>query len=577
MRSPIKNFLRKHVFWLLLASLFLTWQPVASLIMEHILDEENARILSVIQAQSDATIWSVENAVRLIDGHNPERISYLLKEMARQPGIAWLAIVSETGKIIADNDPSLEGKFLYTESEIRRLDPQNVVKSRFSPDEPTVFESWKLFQSFPEHHSTSKISAIIFSGIDARSDLAALDEYAKQLRLYNMLCQAAFFSLLLLIYFILQFSRSRMGLKDSRALAMQIVGNFPEGLLVADNSGKILLYNRRMAELLRLPYGNFPACAQNLPCLNWEKYMREYDSAGKVVRHACELRFPEGSRKNFVLAVSRIVSGTGKPAGYLFLLHDRSEIARLQKKLELEQRYSAIGKLASGVAHEIRNPLSSMCGYAAFLAEKLNKDAAGRKIALLLVEEGKRLNGVLTEMLMIARKPVLNKRAINLVNLLNKLVLLASADARQKNIDIQLRYSADTTIPHVCRCDADKLLQALLNILLNAISVSGQGDVVEICLDFIQDEPTAADAPFYKIEIKDHGPGIPEALLSQIFNPYFSAKPNGTGLGLTIARQIVDGHDGQILVTSQVGKGATFGVILPFQKVDENEKADSSC
>ncbi len=276
------------------------------------------------------------------------------------------------------------------------------------------------------------------------------------------------------------------------------------------------------------------------------------------------IMLPDGGQVPVSLTVGSIPLGRDA-LGHIFSFRNLAEIRRLEEQLSTSRKLSAIGKLASGLAHEIRNPLSSICGYAHYLEQKFGQGCMEKEIARLLVEETTRINNVLTDLLRLARPPRLNMQKMSVQNLLQKVYMLALPDAREKGINLEMDKTSQD-IPEVM-ADADKLTQALLNLVINAHQATPKDGSVCLAAKVILQH----DVPYIQIRVRDTGHGISDKNLQQIFTPYFSTRATGTGLGLAITRQIVESHGGSLIAASVPGQGATMTIILP---VDSNGSKD---
>lgn len=234
------------------------------------------------------------------------------------------------------------------------------------------------------------------------------------------------------------------------------------------------------------------------------------------------------------------------------MLHDLSEIKRLQKAIRQKEKLATIGGLAAGIAHEIRNPLSSIKGIASYFRDKAPKASEDYDIAEVMVREVDRLNRVITEFLEFARPTEINVRPVKVAELLEHSVRLVRHDAEANGIRIGLTCGKDLDSILV---DPDRLNQCLLNLYLNAIQAMGKGGELDI--------KGYRDGGTICIEIADTGPGIPGEYMERIFDPYFTTKPSGSGLGLAIVFKIIDAHGGKIFVANRKLGGARFIIQLP--------------
>lgn len=544
------------LFWLLFP---LTACITAGLLYfwcERRIENYDGHLFSILHTRADNTLWAVENAVLLFNAESPEKISRLLAQMARQPGVAWLAIVSENGLILADSNPSLAGGRLYTPREMAALNPQPHIQGRFTPDEPEIFEVWKLLKPLKnEAPGTTLFAAFNFS-----SHAALLKEFSSQLRLRVFLTAFSVFSIAALLYLAWQFKKSGKNLEEARAVALQVARNFPDGLLVTDARGNITAFNENFLKLLGQANAN-PVALKNLPGKNWHDLQEE--SGGSNFPENREITLPDG--RALLVRTSEIFSCKGKLSGFLFIARDKTVLEKARTREAEQAKFAALGKVMAGIAHEIRNPLGAMCGYASWLSERLAADAEGKKAADLLLHEGERLNNALSEMLTLTRAPRLRKSAVTPKELLSKLALLAQPDAAAKNIRIKTAFNPPELANSTVFLDRDRMLQAFLNILLNGIQASPKNSEVILGAN-LENIPSGNAVCF---SFRDFGEGLPQAVLAEMFTPYFTTKAAGTGLGLPLAKNIVDSHGGAIEGGNAENGGAIFKIILPLESHDQ--------
>lgn len=229
-----------------------------------------------------------------------------------------------------------------------------------------------------------------------------------------------------------------------------------------------------------------------------------------------------------------------------------------RRQLELEvtrnERLTALGHMAAGVAHEIRNPLSSIKGLATYLAQKFPRDDKGVEAAQTLIGEVERLNRVVSELLEFSKPSVLKLKPGNPAEVVAQALRLSEADLKSKRIKVDISAPQQ---PRPLPINAERLTQALLNLFLNAVEAMEPGGRLSIKLEEKDEGP--------QLTVSDSGPGLSPEDMESIFTPYFTTKPSGTGLGLAIVKQIIEGHNGRISVKS--GRcGASFIIFLPWNK-----------
>src|SRR5690348_7286615 len=230
------------------------------------------------------------------------------------------------------------------------------------------------------------------------------------------------------------------------------------------------------------------------------------------------------------------------------------EIERLHRtQMSRAEHLATLGELATGLAHEIRNPLAGIAGVIEIIGRDLPTTSPARTVVKDVRQEIARINHIVTDLLQTARPHPPKVRKSDLNTTVEHAVMLGRQQALAKAVNIALHK--DPSLPEV-EHDSDQIHQVLLNLLLNALQAIDRQGKVAVTLS--RRDSTAV------VEVTDNGRGIPAENLPNIFRPFYTTKGDGTGLGLSLARRIVEDHHGRINVTSTVGKGTTFAVLLPL-------------
>jgi signal transduction histidine kinase len=238
-----------------------------------------------------------------------------------------------------------------------------------------------------------------------------------------------------------------------------------------------------------------------------------------------------------------------------------TNVYKIQEEILRMDRLVSLGKLASGIAHELRNPLAGIKTTAQALSEEMSKDDSRREYLNRITKEIDRLNELLKTFFSFAKPQTLNLVRCHVKDMTNEIIPFLIKEIADKGIHFFENYHPQ--LPKV-KVDKTQMHQAFLNLFLNAIQAMPNGGELKI-----EAKPIASYSldgskqNFVKIQISDTGKGIPPHMIHKIFDPFFTTKPKGIGLGLSITYQIVKKHGGTIRVESELGKGTSFVINLP--------------
>ena len=262
-------------------------------------------------------------------------------------------------------------------------------------------------------------------------------------------------------------------------------------------------------------------------------------------------------------------SGAGGITGAVKVIEDLTELRELEEQARRQDRLATLGQMAATVAHEIRNPLGGIEGFASLLSRDFEEGDPRLKLVTKILEGARSLNRVVTELLMFTRPVKCDFRRVSVADAIEGAMGFVSENIESSNIELRRNLG---TKPLYVRGDLDELKRALLNILLNALQAMPEGGELAIDLH-CRKLPEAARqivgerlrGTWVEIAVKDSGPGIEEAEIPRIFNPFYTKKEKGTGLGLAIATKIVEAHRGQITAANSPEGGAVFTIALPLE------------
>jgi signal transduction histidine kinase len=282
-------------------------------------------------------------------------------------------------------------------------------------------------------------------------------------------------------------------------------------------------------------------------------------SLGRLVLDSFERRQPvagceiESAGRCIEVALDFIAEG-GESIGALLTMRDAESVRRIENEIEFSRRLAAIGRLTSGVAHEVKNPINAIVVHLEVLRETLHDlDPASRRHMDIIGSEIQRLDRVVQTLVDFTRPVELKLAETDLQRAVEEVVLLAAPEAERLGVQIE-RVSAGVALP--VKIDLDLVKQAVLNVVINGVQAMSGGGVLSIRLG--RDETAAL------VEVQDEGGGIPLAIQDKIFNLYFTTKEKGSGIGLAMTYRVMQLHNGSVEFESELGRGATFRLRLPL-------------
>ncbi len=356
------------------------------------------------------------------------------------------------------------------------------------------------------------------------------------------------------LYFLFLYQSIRVGkstLANMQIYTDNVIKSMPAGLITLNRNGDIVSCNSNAEQLLHRSY---PEIKGMKPEELFSSPIIQQQQENSLLEQDLFCLPPKGERIPVKLSTSPLLDHDGRNNGLVIILRDMRDIRKFEQQLELSRRLASLGKMAAGVAHEIRNPLGTLRGFAQYFGKEAGKGSEGEKYADLMVSEVDRLNQTISSLLQFARARQPQCVQINTNELFSKLTTLMDADFIAKQITFNQKYDPQLTL----YCDPDLLLQVLLNLLKNSISVTNSGGKVTLGAALQNNETY--------ISVTDTGHGMTEEEQEKLFDPFFSTRKDGTGLGLAISHQIVEQHHGRIEVKSTLGKGTTMTIILPGEQ-----------
>ena len=563
--------------WLVAGLTLILGLAVSVFAVRNVQREKEHMVRSYLE-HAEALFWALEAGTRIGMGMHGSAgyFQSLVEETAKQHGIVYLAVTDAKGLVLAHSDAARIGSALHPPEAMPARALIEERQGHFQEMEGgRVFEVYKKFAPLPGvHHSMwcpprnggmgamgmmqpqargDHDPSVIFVGLDVRPLEEAVAGELRTNILITVLVLLMGLGGFASLFWAQHYRLSRRQLRDTQAFASEVVRCLPLGLLSTDPEGRVVLSNGTASALFGLEKTAMPGMLlDGLGGVDWAGIMAELADKGTVPEREVSLVTGAGKRVPVNLGASRIVTSDGEFLGYLFLLRDLGEIRRLQEQVRRNERLTALGNLAAGVAHEIRNPLSSIKGFATYLAGKVQ--GQDQDAARAMIQETDRLNRVVSELLEFARPGEMKLRDEDLAQVVERALRLVRADVTAKGVAVS--FEQEGGLPRV-PLDPERFTQALLNLFLNAVQAMGQGGTLRI---LAAAEPETGSVV---LSIADTGHGMAAELVPDIFNPYFTTKSSGTGLGLAIVHRIIEAHGGEIKVESVVGQGTVFTLLLP--------------
>ena len=358
-------------------------------------------------------------------------------------------------------------------------------------------------------------------------------------------------------------------LADLKGYTDNILASLTSGIVTVDLDGRVVTLNPA-AELMT---GFFAGEVAGRYCTEVfaqtsdlaELLMETLANRTPVLGMALTLRRRGGRGLPVELSVSPLRGSEGKELGVIGVFRDLTRVQQLEERLRRSDRLAAVGELAAGLAHEIKNPLTALLTFSRRLTRAFEDADFRQKFQTVVPRELERINGIVEGLLELARPARLAFKPLRVSALLERTIELYETRIDAQRIDVQREYARD--LPTIF-ADHDALYQALVNLVTNALDAMPNGGVLVLRTARSDGESLggrrAGGARRVAIEIQDSGVGMSPAVVDRIFNPFFSTKDGGTGLGLALAHKIVDDHEGSLDVRSTPGAGTTFRLVLPL-------------
>jgi two-component system sensor histidine kinase HydH len=569
--------------WVLIGAVAVLLPIVVFVTIENI-NRQKEKSVHLLLEKGAALIRSFEAGTRTgMMGRQwgQSQLQQLLAETAQQPDIVYLMVTDETGKAIAHNNPDQIGSIHGGELDlnqisgdknlqwrrITRTDGQNVfeVYRKFIPTGPPrgrgmMRRHMQMMGHQPQIHMQENApdsARIIFVGLDMSPIEEAQRADVRHAIIMGTILLLVGFAGFTLLFLVQSYRSTRASLSRIKAFSDNVVENVPIGLLALDHQGKIAAFNRGAEAILQM--SALQVIGQSAERILPAGLLDEINHSKKqadVIEKEIECKMAGGKMVPLEIGASSLKDENDVFLGNVLLFKDLTEVRTLRREVARSQRLASVGRLAAGVAHEIRNPLSSIKGFATYFKERYPDRPEDQQTADIMIQEVDRLNRVVGQLLEFARPISIKPKTISLEALLNDAVRLIKERAAEKNITVNTRNTARI---NTAWGDPDRINQILLNLFLNAIDAMENGGELDV-------EISSDDSREICISVSDTGCGISPQHIPRVFDPYFTTKSTGTGLGLAIAHNIAEAMGGRISVESPQDRGTIFRVFFPNSK-----------
>jgi two-component system sensor histidine kinase PilS (NtrC family) len=351
----------------------------------------------------------------------------------------------------------------------------------------------------------------------------------------------------------------RIDFEELKILNNNIIENIQTGLTTVDRQGRIISFNpqaevitgKSLREVYLSPIDDvIPGILRDI------KKNEKVQTTSGLNRWTKEFISDKGRRYILGFSVSPFRNSRNEQVGRIILFQDITHVREMEEEIKRNDTLANLGKLAANLAHEIRNPLGSMSASVQLLKKELTISGSNRDLMDIVLKEIERLNHLITNFLMYARPLTVKKEAVDLTKVIDETIaVFKNTPKGSVDISIATRFSGDTIIVG----DFMQLKQVFWNLLLNAADAMVDGGHINIKLNGATSTMDGA----VSISVSDSGKGIESGIKPFIFDPFFSTKDGGTGLGLPTVRLIIEAHGGSVDVHSQEGKGTDVIVVLP--------------
>lgn len=515
--------------------------------------EGDYRFAMAVAAKNRSAIVVNIDAERFLELRKKLGFGVVLKKISQNPQIVYailqdsIGIIAGAGKIPM-LEPISDSEFLI-----------NSLKDSLFSWRITNFNDEEVFEAVHPFENNNNVIGIFRLGLSLEP-INILNQGIISRLIISGLILLILGSLLITYIFTQQnFRILKKAYKVIEGYSNKVIQNVSDAVIVIDENNKVKIFNSAAQILFNLNEGEIIGKPlTNLFTLNELKYIINHNS------NLIELEYNRHNSKEFLLISNTKFETSDNLTNQIFVIRNITEQKKTESWIRRKEKLIAMGELASGVAHEIRNPLNTI----GTIAQQLNRDFLPtegadeyKTLTSLVYNEVKRINQTVKSFLQFAKPDPIKAELFELDNVFNQIKKQYESLLTEKNITLSIKLSWHGTV----YWDRNQILQVFINLIQNSIDALDQNGEIKITIDKYENE---------NLEIKfiDNGPGIPEDILDNIFNLYFTTKASGTGIGLSIVQKIIFEHGGNIFVESEINKGTIFNIKLPIKIIDKKNE-----
>jgi PAS domain S-box-containing protein len=474
----------------------------------------------------------------------------MIQDIGDNSGIEYILLQDDRGIIAASK----------TITEMTSIAEDNFLSSAFEKDSvfsrEADFEGHKVFEVVKPFYVEGDKIGLFRLGLSMNQ----MDALESRMIRRGIILSVVLFVIAVIVISTIFVSQNLATVKEEyervQTYSGNIIQNMNDALVTTDKNGSVTIFNKN-AEIL------FGLKEPEILRKNLVNVLgKEFQFLGETLNEKgdinnIEVEYTDSNEYNKILLVSttKAYNKTGVLDSFTIVFKDITGVRNMEKQVQQHEKMVAMGELASGVAHEIRNPLNAISMIAQRYKKEFKPDGNPgeyNSMTEVLLTETKRVNNIIQQFLRFARPPKLNKSKVKINELVKDIFALVEPQCKSKGLLFEVKCDCEETV----NLDIDLMKQVLLNILQNSIDAADKGKITAMVFKKYD---------MIIFEISDTGMGIPEEKLEKIFNLYFTTKPKGTGMGLSIVQQIVSQHNGNVKVESKPGVGTKFIIEIPVE------------